>query len=154
MAGCDMIANLTRLPQETTLQGIKVKRVFPGEKMRVLGFIQEHFSEGWVYEAENAIMQHKCFVATKDGCILGFACYDASAKGYFGPIGVAENARGLNVGTALLLRTLTCMKEEGYGYAIIGWVDDAELFYRKTVNAEWIPGGEPQNTVYSNLIDM
>ena len=58
------------------------------------------------------------------------------------------------VGTALLLRTLTCMREEGYGYAIIGWVDDAEQFYRKTVNAEWIPGGEPENTVYSNLSDL
>lgn len=154
MAGCDMIANLTRLPGEKVLEGIKIKRAFAGEKMRVLAFVREHFSEGWVYEAENALLQHKCFIATKDNQILGFACYDASAKGYFGPIGVAQEARGLDVGTALLLRTLTCMREEGYGYAIIGWVDDAEHFYRKTVQAEWIPGGEPENTVYSNLIGM
>jgi hypothetical protein len=33
-------------------------------------------------------------------------------------------------------------------------VDEAEMFYRKVVNAEWIPGGEPENTVYSNLIGM
>lgn len=149
-----MIANLTRLPGETAPEGIGIKRAFAGEKMRVLQYIRENFSEGWVYEAENALMQHKCFIATKEGRILGFACYDATAKGYFGPIGVSEEARGTGVGTALLLRTLTCMKDEGYGYAIIGWVDDAELFYRKTVNAEWIPGGEPENTVYSNLIHM
>jgi len=154
MAGCDMIANLIRLPREKELDGIKIKRVFAGEKMRVLEYIRQHFSEGWVYEAENAIMQHKCFIATKDGQIFGFACYDASAKDYFGPIGVTENARGTGVGTALLLRTLTCMREEGYGYAIIGWVGDAEMFYRKVVNAEWVPGGEPENSVYSNLIDM
>ena len=154
MAGCDMIANLIRLSREKELDGIKIKRVFAGEKMRVLEYIRQHFSEGWVYEAENAIMQHKCFIATKDGQILGFACYDASAKDYFGPIGVTENARGTGVGTALLLRTLTCMREEGYGYAIIGWVGDAEMFYRKVVNAEWVPGGEPENSVYSNLIDM
>ncbi len=149
-----MIANLTRLPRETAPEGIGIKRAFAGEKMRVLQYIRENFSEGWVYEAENALMQHKCFIATKEGRILGFACYDATAKGYFGPIGVSEEARGTGVGTALLLRTLTCMKDEGYGYAIIGWVDDAEVFYRKTVNAEWIPGGEPENTVYSNLIHM
>lgn len=154
MAGCDMIANLTRLPGEEPLEGIKIKRAFAGEKMRVLDFIREHFSEGWVYEAENALLQHKCFIATRDNQILGFACYDATAKGYFGPIGVLEETRGTGVGTALLLRTLTCMREEGYGYAIIGWVDDAEHFYRKTVQAEWIPGGEPENTVYSNLIGM
>jgi GNAT superfamily N-acetyltransferase len=149
-----MISNLTRLPREEELAGIKIKRAFAGEKMRVMDFIRQNFSEGWVYEAENALMQHKCFIATKEGRILGFACYDATAKGYFGPIGVLEETRGQGVGTALLLRTLTCMKEEGYGYAVIGWVDDAELFYRKTVNAEWIPGGEPENTVYSNLIDL
>ena len=149
-----MIANLTRLPGETAPEGIGIKRAFAGEKMQVLQYIRENFSDGWVYEAENALMQHKCFIATKEGRILGFACYDATAKGYFGPIGVSEEARGTGVGTALLLRTLTCMKDEGYGYAIIGWVDDAELFYRKTVNAEWIPGGEPENTVYSNLIDL
>ena len=154
MAGCDMIANLIRLPREKELDGIKIKRVFAGEKMRVLEYIRQHFSEGWVYEAENAIMQHKCFIATKDGQILGFACYDASAKDYFGPIGVTEGTRGTGVGTALLLRTLTCMREEGYGYAIIGWVGDAEMFYRKVVNAEWVPGGEPENSIYSNLIDM
>lgn len=154
MTGCDMITNLTRLPREQEYEAFRIKRVFVGEKPRVLAFIRENFSEGWVNEAECALLQHKCFVAVKDGSILGFACYDATAKGYFGPIGVLEETRGKGVGTALLLRTLTCMREEGYGYAIIGWVDDAEQFYRKTVNAEWIPGGEPENTVYSNLIDL
>ncbi len=154
MTGCDMIANLTRLPREAQPEGYSLKRAFVGEKQKVLDFVRANFSEGWVYEAECALLQHKCFIAVKDGRILGFACYDATAKGYFGPIGVLEETRGTGVGTALLLRTLTCMKEDGYGYAIIGWVDDAEIFYRKTVNAEWIPGGEPENTVYSNLIHL
>ncbi len=154
MKGCDMIANLMKLPREPELDGVRIKRAFAGEKMAVLDFIREHFSEGWVYEAESALIHHKCFIATRDGKILGFACYDATAKGYFGPIGVLEETRGQGVGGALLLRTLTCMREEGYGYAIIGWVDDAEMFYRKLLGAEYIPGGEPENTVYSNLIMM
>lgn len=97
----------------------------------------------------------KCFIATKKGKLLGFACYDASAKGFFGPIGVLTSERGKNIGTLLLLlRTLEAMREYGYGYAIIGWVSEAEQFYRKTVSAEYIKNGEPENSVYSNLIFM
>jgi len=152
--GCDMIANLTRLPQGNAPQGVKIKRAFVGDKEAVLAFVRQHFSAGWVAEAECALLSHKCFIATEEGRLLGFACYDSTAKGYFGPIGVLEETRGKGVGSALLIRTLECMREDGYGYAIIGWVDDAEVFYRKTVGAEFIPGGEPENTVYSNLIVM
>lgn len=96
----------------------------------------------------------KCFVATDDGKVIGFACYDASAKGFFGPIGVDPNRRNENIGNALLIRTLNAMREYGYGYAIIGWVSEAEMFYRKTVGAEFIKGGNPENSVYSNLVFM
>lgn len=53
-----------------------------------------------------------------------------------------------------MIRTLNAMREYGYGYAIIGWVSEAENFYRKTVGAEYIKGGNPENGVYSNLIMM
>lgn len=154
MTGCDMIANLTRLPAEPKLAGVQIKRAMACDKQRVLSFVKETFGDGWMHEAEVALLNRSCFIATRDHQILGFACFDATAKGYFGPIGVLEAERGTGVGTALLLRTLTCMHENGYGYAIIGWVDDAEAFYRKTVGAEWIPGGEPANTEYSNLISL
>ena len=80
----------------------------------------------------------------------------ASAKGFFGPIGVLPSERGKNIGTALMIRTFEAMREYGYGYgyAIIGWVSEAEQFYRKTVNAEYIKNGELENSVYSNLIFM
>lgn len=153
---CDMICSLMNLPECKPAEGIKIKRVFPADKGKVQAFIREHFSENWACEAEYAMMQEpvKCFVATENSKILGFSCYDASAKGFFGPIGVAPEARGKDVGTALLLRTLNAMKEFGYGYAIIGWVGDAEVFYRKTVNAEFIKGGEPENSVYADMVDM
>ncbi len=94
----------------------------------------------------------KCFIATENGEILGFACYDSSAKGFFGPIGVKPDRRGENIGQTLLIRTLNSMRE--YGYAVIGWVSEAEMFYRKTVGAEYIKGGNPENSVYSNLVFM
>ena len=155
MRECDMIANLMQLPGETCPEGIKIKRVYAGEKNRVLDFVRENFQEMWVNEAEYAISQLPvtCFIAVKDGEILGFSCYDTSAKGFFGPIGVKKDLRSGGVGKALLLRTLHAMRDVGYGYAIIGWVGSAAGFYEKVVNATFIPGGEPENSVYSNMID-
>lgn len=54
-----------------------------------------------------------CFVATENGKITGFACYDSSAMGFFGPIGVEPTRRGEKIGQALLVRTLSAMKEYG-----------------------------------------
>lgn len=153
----DMIVNLTTLPNAPELaEGITIKRGFSGEKKQILQFIRENFQENWAGEADQALNQSPghCFLAVEDGKILGFACYDATAKGFFGPIGIHPDARGKKIGEALLIRALEAMREEGYGYGIIGWVNTAEVFYRKTVQAEYIPGGEPENSVYRNLISM
>lgn len=156
MAG-DMLVNLTTLPQLPSLPaGIKLKRAFPGDKNIILDFIKNNFQESWRNEAEYALMQNPpaCFVATENGKLLGFACYDASAKGFFGPIGVLPSERGKGIGAALLIHTLKAMRAAGYGYSIIGWVDGPEEFYEKVVNAQAIVGGEPQNSVYSRYIFM
>lgn len=157
LKGGDMIAGLTHLPEYKVCEGVKLKRAFVGDKDKVLAFIKENFDNtGWMHEAEHALMADvsKCFIATENGEILGFACFDSSAKGFFGPIGVSEKARGKDIGKVLLLRTLEAMSEYGYAYAVIGWVNDAEMFYRKTVGAEFIPNGNTENSVYSNLVFM
>ena len=153
---CDMIANLTHMPDCIDVEGVDIKLAYTTDKNRVMNFIRENFSEGWALEAEYAMMQspRKCFIAVENKQIIGFACYDTTAMGFFGPIGVAKSQRGRNIGQALTLRVLHAMREYGYGYAIIGWVGQAENFYRKVVNAEWINGGEPKNSVYWNMIDM
>lgn len=154
--GGDMIVGLYNLPTIHCAETIKIKRAFVGDKEVILAFVAEYFQKNWVYEVEHALMEDvsKCFVATENGRIVGFACFDSSAKGFFGPIGVKPDRRGENIGQALLVRTLNAMREYGYAYGIIGWVSDAEDFYRKTVGAEFIKGGNPENSVYSNLIMM
>jgi N-acetylglutamate synthase-like GNAT family acetyltransferase len=154
--GCDMIASLQNLPEVQVADGIKIKRAFVGEKDDILEFVESKFGKHWRGEVEHALMQEsqKCFIATENGKLIGFACYDATAKGFFGPIGIDPDKRGGNVGKALLVRTLSAMREYGYAYAIIGWVKSAEMFYRKTVNAEFIKGGNPENSIYANLISM
>ena len=151
-----MIASLQNLPEIQIADSIKIKRAFVGEKDDILEFVESKFGKHWRGEVEHALMQEspKCFIATENGKLIGFACFDATAKGYFGPIGVDPEKRGGNVGKALLVRTMNAMREYGYSYAIIGWVKSAEMFYRKTVNAEFIKGVNPENSVYSNLISM
>lgn len=150
----DMLVNLMHLPSPPALpEGVAVCRAVAVDCGRVLDFVRGEFGEGWVGETEVALSAcpTRCMIAAQDGEIIGFACYDAAAKDYFGPIGVKQTMRGTGVGKALLLATLAQMRADGYGYAIIGWVDDASGFYEKVVGARYIPGGEPENTVYGQM---
>ena len=68
-------------------------------------------------EAENYIKSAREEIAkslkVKDKEIIGFACFEATAKNYFGPIGVAPDCREGGVGTGLLLSCLHSMWEMG-----------------------------------------
>lgn len=156
--GCDMIVGLTHLPAYNLPEGVEVKRAYVGDRRKILDFVRDKFSEHrvWPDETDYALMQEgcKCFIAVEGNKLLGFACYDACAKGFFGPVGVDPEQRGRDIGKALLIRTLEAMREAGYAYAIIGWVDEAENFYRKSVGAEFIAGGNPENSVYSRYIEL
>ena len=77
---------------------------------------------------------------------MGFACYDATAKN-FGPTGVTSDYRGKGIGRALLLKCLLSMREQDYGYAIIGELPGE--FY-KTANAVPIDNSFPG--IYGRLI--
>ena len=151
----DMIASLSRLPEIPALaEGVQLKRALSIDRQRVLQFIQQNFGDGWRNEAETTLTScpSRCVLAVKDEQIIGFACWDATARGMFGPIGVTEACRGTGVGSALLLRALAYMRDEGYAYAIIGWVTYAAPFYEKLMVATFIPGGEPCRSVYSQLV--
>jgi predicted N-acetyltransferase YhbS len=88
-------------------------------------------------------------VAQRKQAIVGFACYDATCKNFFGPTAVAKNERGLGIGRALLLAALHAQKAQGYAYAIIGGVGPAE-YYAKAVGAALIEGSNPG--IYANWL--
>jgi len=92
-----------------------------------------------------------CFIAILNQALIGFACYDATAPGYFGPMGVDESYRFQGTGKALLLACLLDMKLKGYGYAIIGWGGPAE-FYRKIVGAVEIPDSDSKPSIYKTML--
>lgn len=146
----DMLVRLYDLPDTSALyteiaaKGVTLRRARAFEKHTVAAFAKAHFSEKWVSEVEVALTRQPiaCFIATRDKQILGFACFDTTQRGFFGPTGVSENARGLGLGKALLMKALEALREIGYAYAIIGGVGPKE-FYAKACGAIEIPGSDP-----------
>ncbi len=145
-----MLVKLYDLPeiapvlQRMVAQGIDIRHPQPGDRQTVLSWVNRHFGEGWIPECEFAFrtLPPSCLIAVRENTLLGFACYDCTAKNFFGPTGVAGPARGSGIGTALLLAALDRMRHSGYGYAIIGGVGPT-AFYAKTVGALVIEGSSP-----------
>ena len=146
----DMLVKLYDLPESwpdlSTLlpPGIRIRKPIGAEKSLIVQWVRENFGEIWASEMDMAFSHSpvSCYIAQQDRKIVGFACYDATALGYFGPTGVAEAYRGKGIGKALLLTCLLEMKLKGYGYAIIGWVGPQE-FYEKSAGAIIIPDSTP-----------
>ncbi|MEW6600237.1 MAG: GNAT family N-acetyltransferase [Nitrospirota bacterium] len=146
----DLIVKLYELPDPRPVidglqsEGVIVRRAMAYEKRQVVEWVDDTFGEGWAGECDVAFGNSpiSCFIATEHSKVTGFACYDSTAKNFFGPMGVAEQARGRGIGKALLLKSLDAMSHIGYAYAVIGGTDSAE-FYRKTAGAVEIPGSSP-----------
>lgn len=138
----DLLVRLYQLPAVPA--DPLVRRAFAAEKSLVVSWIAEQFTRGWASECEAtfARLPVSCFLAVENEQLLGFACYDATARGFFGPFGVTEGSRGRGLGQALLHATLRDMAANGYAYAIIGAAADPE-FYREAVGATVIPDSDP-----------
>ena len=153
----DMLVKLYALPlleplaSEVAQRGIQVRRGLPPEKHVLLDWVETHFSEFWRSECDIAYARQpvSCFVAIQDGVPLGFACYDTTARGFFGPTGVHPDARGQGLGKLLLLLCLHDMRAQGYAYGVIGGIGPAE-FYERTVGATVIPDSTPG--IYAGLL--
>jgi GNAT superfamily N-acetyltransferase len=144
----DILVKLYDLPAQDRpnleAAGIAIRRPLAPERHLVIDWVSRHFEPGWASEVEVAFCSRPptCFIALADQDILGFACYDATARGLFGPTGVLERARGQGVGAALLLASLHAMRADGYAYAVIGAAGPVG-FYQKLVGGLVIPGSSP-----------
>lgn len=153
----DMLVRLYDLPDTADLyskihdQGITLRRARAFEKHTIAAFAREHFSEKWASEVEVATTRQpiSCWIATRNMEILGFSCYETTQRGFFGPTGVIESARGTGLGKALLFKSLESLREMGYAYGIIGGVGPRE-FYEKNCGAIEIPGSDPG--VYADIL--
>tara|TARA_R110002124_G_scaffold63350_5_gene172897 strand:- start:17738 stop:18229 length:492 start_codon:yes stop_codon:yes gene_type:complete len=131
--------------------GIRV--ALPPEQHIITQWVRTHFSEYWVSEV-TAAMAHQppgCLIAVADGQLVGFACYDATARGFFGPTGVSPDQRGKGIGLALFYHTLVAMKAHGYAYAVVGSAGPID-FYVNAAGAMPIPS--EQEDIYQGLLRL
>ena len=138
----DLLVNLLKLPAFE--QDSRVRRAQPFELTPVRHFVETNFSRSWADEISVGFARQpvSVFVATIERKIVGFAAYECTRRGFFGPTGVIPAARSQGIGKALLLASLSALREMGYVYAIIGAAGPVH-FYQKTVGAIVIPDSEP-----------
>lgn len=146
----DMLVRLYALPsaaperEKLAEQGILVRPCRPFDMHAAEEWIARTFSTRWVSEFQVA-MAHQpcgCIIATHEHKVVGFACYDATARGFLGPMGVDPGFRQGGLGRALLITALEQMRAMGYVYAVIGGTGPQE-FYARTVGATVIEGSDP-----------
>ena len=121
-----------------------MRRALSHERAPVLGWVERGFGNGWAGEVATALgaQPATCFLALQNGELAGFACFDTTYRGFFGPLGVGEAFRGRGIGRSLLLATLDAMRHAGYAYAVVG-AAAATGFYENVAGAREIAGSSP-----------
>ncbi|PDY47934.1 GNAT family N-acetyltransferase [Bacillus pseudomycoides] len=140
----DMTVNLNsyEIPASMKHAVCNVRRAVQSDLEELLQFVMFEFGERWIDAIHNGFRIYQempIYIAVQEKKIIGFACYDVvrGKKGLFGPMGIAKNNRVKGVGTELLHRCLSDMKQIGYEYAIIGQAGPIE-FYEHTCDAKLI----------------
>lgn len=153
----DLLVPLYQLPAREHGEGrlpggeMLVRRANTFEMSKVTAFIRANFSQNWADEAQATFARQPvtCFIAIEDRTVVGFAAYEATRRGFFGPTGVAVSHRGRGLGKALLVASLWGLADLGYAYGIIGSAGPVE-FYQQAVGAIIIPDSSPG--VYTDLL--
>lgn len=152
MKNADMLVKLYEIDDDISFiaaqkaAGITIRLPRADEKQLLIDWVADRYSPTWVSETQIAFQgaSPTCFIALSKEKIVGFCCFDTSALGFCGPIGVDPSLQKRGIGKALLLASLLEMKKRGYGYAIIGWVQESQFrYYEKTVGATEIPNSFP-----------
>jgi ribosomal protein S18 acetylase RimI-like enzyme len=140
----DMLVRLYAVDDVPAVPGVTLRRPLMPEQHRVLQWIGERFSPGWVSECQGAFALRPiaCIIAVRDAEILGFGVYDSTALGVMGPFGVSEAARGSGIGRAICVAVAHEMRARGYQYAVIGSVGPRD-FYERALGATDIADSEP-----------
>ncbi len=148
----DMVAPLLKLPpaaphvERLRADGILVRRAKAWEAPHLRDFIlRQQFIPVWAEEASVAFSNKpvSAFLAFDAARIVGFAAYECTYRGLFGPIGVDPAYRNRDIATVLLLESLASMKAMGYIYAIIG-LAGPRAFFEKTCGAVAVPEDWPK----------
>jgi hypothetical protein len=146
----DLLVKLYDLPRRDSYasvlseHGVTLRRPRAYEKSQVLNWVAANFSVGWRDECEVTFSRQpvSSFIATKNGELIGFGCYETTYRNFAGPLGMAKPYRGKRIGIALLFSCLHAMADIGYAYAIIGGPIEAAPIYVHALGAIEIPDSD------------
>jgi GNAT superfamily N-acetyltransferase len=111
---------------------VRLRVAMPYEASRVTRWAARRFGEKWSDEVHVCFARQpvSCVLALRDEALLGFACHDATMRGFFGPVGVEASERGRGIGRALAWAAFDGLRQRGYGYAIVGAASEVEFYVR------------------------
>src|SRR5690348_16298600 len=95
----DMLVQLLKLEavdpliRELRDSGVIIRRAMAHEMSRVRAFVERTFGVAWADEITVAYSNKpvSLFIAIRDGEVIGFASYETTRRGFFGPTGVAPS---------------------------------------------------------------
>lgn len=124
--------------------GVALRAAMPYEASRVARWVTRRFGEKWSDEVRACFARQpvSCVLALSQDTLLGFACHDATLRGFFGPIGVDPQVRGRGIGRALAWAAFDGLRARGYAYAIVGAAGETG-FYEAGFGALPIPDSTP-----------
>lgn len=97
--------------------GVTVRRLERADEAAYTRYLGERWIEGWQYEGLYALRSGQepisAHVALAGDEMIGFAAYDVTRPGWFGPIGTNAERRGQRIGTALLHACLYDWQQQG-----------------------------------------
>lgn len=100
-------------------------------------FFAKNFGEGWLAEVRLAMRQQppSVHVAVVGAEVIAFAAHSTMNQewGNFGPMGTADEARGLGLGEILLRRCMADLQAAGHKTAVIPWIGPYG-FYSRLLN--------------------
>lgn len=127
-----------RVPVEPVAAELGIRRATTADREALHAFLQPRWPT-WFAEIESTFDTDLAtlFIAERGARVIGFAAYDANNRntGWFGPMGVATEARGSGVGCGLLRSCLVALQEQGRPVATIPWVGPVP-FYEKCADAK------------------
>ena len=132
----DYLVDLRRLPPTPSLPpNNAVYGTQPASRYLDLEyFVGQCFYASWSQELRLAHFRGTCRVLTVQDVVVGFACFDATFTGAFGPFGIHPRERKQKLGALLLLNVLQEMRYRDHRYAFIGDVGaDVAGFYQRVL---------------------
>lgn len=128
-AGADGASRLAGMDATGTV----VRRMEASDREALADWLERTWGPNWAFEGLLALRRSppSGFVAWQQDRIVGFAVYDSTRPGWFGPMGVEPGLQGSGVGVELSACCLKAMAAQGYTRAEIAWAGPRCFYARK-----------------------